>query len=53
MTYYRVDKKDVDIIRDILDSAAVLYELEDDGILFLEADYNSILDYEGICYCRM
>ena len=53
MTLYRVSKKDVRVLRDILDCAAVMYELSDDGELYLEADYNGILDAEGICYCRM
>lgn len=53
MTLYRVDRRDVKALRDILDCAAVMYELSDDGTLFLEADYNGILDAEGICYCEM
>jgi len=53
MKYLRVDKRDVAAVRDILDLAAVMYDLSDNGILYLEADYNSILDREGICYCEM
>jgi len=53
MTMYKVSKKDVDTLRDILDGAAVMYELDDDGMLFLEADYNGIMDAEGIAYCRL
>ena len=53
MTLYRIDKRDVAMVRDILDLAAVMYDLSDNGLLYLEADYNSVLDKEGICYCEM
>lgn len=53
MTMYRVDKRDVKALRDLLDTAAVIYELSDNGDLYLEADYNCILDAEGICYCQV
>ena len=53
MTMYRIDRRDVATVRDILDMTGLRYELSDSGLLYLEADYNSVLDSEGICYCEM
>jgi len=53
MTEYRISRSDVIVLRDILDMAGVIYDLDDFGNLSLEADYDKIMDKAGISYFRI